>query len=76
MRLSSKIFGLCHRLQDIRFGPVINDPVCGRPHISRRRVVGGEDAGFGTYPWQAIIRVKKTRYKRVVVILSDKIPRT
>jgi len=49
------------RLQEIKFGPVVNDPTCGRPKISRRRVVGGEAAGFGTYPWQAIIRVKKTR---------------
>ena len=51
----------CYRLQEIKFGPVVNDPTCGRPKISRRRVVGGEAAGFGTYPWQAIIRVKKTR---------------
>ena len=49
------------RLQEIKFGPVLNDPACGLPSISRRRVVGGEAAGFGRYPWQAIIRVKKTR---------------
>ncbi len=49
------------RLQEIHFGPVVNDPKCGRPRISSRRVVGGSAAGFGVYPWQAMIRVKRTR---------------
>ncbi len=48
-------------LQDIQFGPVINDPTCGRPTIGRRRVVGGLAAGFGAYPWQALVRVGKSR---------------
>ena len=37
---------------DVHYGPVINEPECGRGRIARRRVVGGRSAGFGTYPWQ------------------------
>jgi hypothetical protein len=40
----------------IQLGPVHNDPQCGRPVIAKRRVVGGKEAGFGTFPWQALIR--------------------
>ncbi len=28
---------------------------------SRRRIVGGTEAGFGAFPWQAMIRVGSTR---------------
>ena len=38
--------------QEVHYGPVINDPECGKQTVSRRRVVGGRNAGFGTYPWQ------------------------
>lgn len=48
-------------LQEIQFGPVINEPTCGRPRIAHRRVVGGENAGFGQYPWQALIRIGRSR---------------
>ncbi len=48
-------------LQEIHFGDVNNDPECGRVRISSRRVVGGNDAGFGRYPWQALIRVGNSR---------------
>jgi len=41
----------------IDYGPVVNDPVCGRPPNSNRRVLDGEPAGFGSFPWQALIRV-------------------
>ena len=46
---------------EVKFGPVINEPECGLTPISRRRVVGGDSAGFGTFPWQALIRVKSSR---------------
>ena len=71
-------------LQEVQYGPVINDPRwvrgeepsrthfatlhplcfcsrCGVPTISRRRVVGGSEAGFGRFPWQALIRVGGSR---------------
>ena len=37
----------------------MNDPVCGRPPNANRRVLDGEPAGFGSFPWQALIRVGK-----------------
>lgn len=46
---------------DVQFGPVVNEPDCGIPKMSRRRVVGGRDAGFGTFPWQALIRIGHSR---------------
>ena len=48
-------------LPDIQYGPVVNEPVCGKPVISRRRVVGGSGAGFGRFPWQALIRIGTSR---------------
>lgn len=44
---------------DVHYGPVINEPECGKRRISRRRVVGGRSAGFGTYPWQVGVYSKK-----------------
>ena len=38
--------------QEVYYGPVINEPDCGKRTVARRRVVGGNNAGFGTYPWQ------------------------
>eukprot|EP00095_Tigriopus_kingsejongensis_P007951 maker-scaffold756_size101639-snap-gene-0.17 protein:Tk07951 transcript:maker-scaffold756_size101639-snap-gene-0.17-mRNA-1 annotation:"serine proteinase stubble" len=49
------------RLTDIQYGPVINEPHCGLPRIARRRVVGGSSAGFGQYPWQALVRIGNSR---------------
>lgn len=48
-------------LPNIHFGPVLNEPRCGMQKIARRRVVGGKEAGFGVFPWQALIRVKNSR---------------
>ncbi|KAF2356971.1 Serine proteases trypsin domain [Trinorchestia longiramus] len=43
----------------IERGPVRNDPACGLTDISRigaqRRVVGGTEAGFGSFPWQVLL---------------------
>ena len=46
---------------EVHFGPVVNEPDCGVPKMSRRRVVGGANAGFGTFPWQALIRIRASR---------------
>ena len=36
-------------LQDVHYGPVRNDPVCGLQRISRRRVVGRQARIVGSY---------------------------
>jgi len=51
----------------VEYGPVINDPVCGRPPNANRRVLDGEPAGFGSFPWQALIRVGKGKCGGVLV---------
>ncbi|KAK9504295.1 hypothetical protein O3M35_010661 [Rhynocoris fuscipes] len=46
------------------YGPVINDPRCGlsvKSQAAQRRIVGGDEAGFGSFPWQAYIRVGSSR---------------
>jgi len=52
-----------HPSQD--WGPVVNDQRCGvssvRRSIAQRRIVGGDEAGFGTFPWQAYIRIGTSR---------------
>lgn len=48
-------------LPEIHYGPVVNEPNCGTPKMTKRRIVGGHDAGFGTYPWQALIRIRTSR---------------
>ncbi len=51
----------------VDLGPVVNDPVCGRPPNANRRVLDGEPAGFGSFPWQALIRVGKGKCGGVLV---------
>ncbi|XP_025262245.1 serine proteinase stubble isoform X3 [Camponotus floridanus] len=47
--------------------PEFEDDVrgCGIPVVSKqiaqRRIVGGDDAGFGSFPWQAYIRIGSSR---------------
>lgn len=48
-------------LKKIQSISIYNEHGCGRRRISRRRVVGGRNAGFGTYPWQAMIRIRDSR---------------
>jgi len=50
--------------QDIQpafYGPVINDPHCGRSATRISRIVGGADASFGQFPWQAFVQVGGSR---------------
>ena len=61
-------------LHELHYGPVRNDPMCGLRQISRRRIVGGQAAGFGVYPWQAMIKNQnKSRYfqkKKLLLVKS------
>eukprot|EP00096_Caligus_rogercresseyi_P000652 TRINITY_DN11128_c0_g1_i1.p1 TRINITY_DN11128_c0_g1~~TRINITY_DN11128_c0_g1_i1.p1 ORF type:complete len:390 (+),score=35.03 TRINITY_DN11128_c0_g1_i1:163-1332(+) len=52
-----------------RFGPVVNDPYCGRPAelTANRRVLDGKPAGFGSFPWQALIRIGKGKCGGVLI---------
>ncbi|XP_055642277.1 uncharacterized protein LOC129779048 isoform X2 [Toxorhynchites rutilus septentrionalis] len=46
------------------YGPIQNDPSCGislAKQTAQRRIVGGDDAGFGSFPWQAYIRIGSSR---------------
>jgi len=47
------------------YGPIRNDPSCGLSSSGRisaqRRIVGGTEAGFGSFPWQAYIRIGSSR---------------
>ncbi|KAL0268740.1 UNVERIFIED_CONTAM: hypothetical protein PYX00_010562 [Menopon gallinae] len=46
------------------FGPVVNDFRCGvsiGKLGAQRRIVGGDEAGFGSFPWQAYIRIGSSR---------------
>ncbi|XP_017494167.1 PREDICTED: serine protease 33-like, partial [Rhagoletis zephyria] len=50
--------------QDIQpqyWGPVINDPQCGKSATRISRIVGGSDASFGQWPWQAFVQVGGSR---------------
>ncbi|XP_046975030.1 coagulation factor VII isoform X1 [Vanessa cardui] len=55
------------------FGPVINDESCGvavGKQTAQRRIVGGDDAGFGTFPWQAYIRIGSSRCNMLMSIFE------
>jgi len=63
----NSIFGSGPPPTSVDFGPVVNDPTCGRPPNANRRVLDGEPAGFGSFPWQALIRVGKGKCGGVLV---------
>ena len=37
--------------------------------VAQRRIVGGDDAGFGNFPWQAYIRIGSSRYEVIPIII-------
>ena len=50
-----------------------NDNDCGidnsQHNVAQRRIVGGDEAGFGSFPWQAYIRIGQSylSYPKFVV---------
>lgn len=49
-------------IQPAYYGPVTNEPYCGRSSTHRiSRIVGGTDASFGQFPWQAFVQVGGSR---------------
>ncbi|UYV78006.1 hypothetical protein LAZ67_15003180 [Cordylochernes scorpioides] len=60
------LYSCCVRRSDAKiypatYGPVQNDPQCGRSSARTSRIVGGNDAFFGQFPWQALIQVGGSR---------------
>ena len=47
-------------LQDVHYGPVRNDPVCGLQRISRRRIVGRVPRLVGKSPKSLTFKKKET----------------
>jgi len=43
------------------YGKVENEKSCGVSGVAARRVVGGTEAGFGSFPWMALIRGGSSR---------------
>ena len=60
---------------DVNYGPVQNDPRCGlsstNRNVAQRRIVGGNEAGFGSFPWQAYVRVGKIPSNSYFIPLSN-----
>lgn len=50
-----------HEIQPGFYGPVVNDQQCGRSTTKINRIVGGTDASFGQFPWQAFVQVGGSR---------------
>ncbi|CAB4067506.1 unnamed protein product [Lepeophtheirus salmonis] len=50
---------------ELEYGPIQNEPTCGlsnnNHNVAQRRIVGGDEAGFGSFPWQAYIRIGTSR---------------
>eukprot|EP00096_Caligus_rogercresseyi_P006964 TRINITY_DN240_c0_g1_i14.p1 TRINITY_DN240_c0_g1~~TRINITY_DN240_c0_g1_i14.p1 ORF type:complete len:441 (-),score=97.98 TRINITY_DN240_c0_g1_i14:933-2255(-) len=50
---------------ELEYGPVQNEASCGisnnNPNVAQRRIVGGDEAGFGSFPWQAYVRIGTSR---------------
>ncbi|XP_041988275.1 serine protease 33 isoform X2 [Aricia agestis] len=56
--------GAEEQLQDIGAPDAFAERGCGvatGKQTAQRRIVGGDDAGFGTFPWQAYIRIGSSR---------------
>lgn len=49
------------KIKRVNYGPVRNDPYCGRNSVKTSRIVGGNDASFGQFPWQVLIQVGGSR---------------
>jgi len=48
---------------DLSYGPVRSDPQCGttqQGQSAQRRIVGGDEAGFGSFPWQ--VNISESRF--------------
>ncbi|OQR74325.1 putative Dol-P-Glc:Glc(2)Man(9)GlcNAc(2)-PP-Dol alpha-1, partial [Tropilaelaps mercedesae] len=61
LRTSSEMIRTSSELIRNTSSRVVSHPQCGRSRERTSRIVGGYDAEFGEYPWQAFIRVGESR---------------